>query len=335
MIITAITASSPAFGAAEVRLELPTENRALFEGRPDDFFQPTISRREISGHFGFVRTGQPEPARYFERFHKGIDIRPVRRDPAGRPLDPVTAAAPGRVVYTNRAANRSNYGLYVVIEHQFGFHRAHTFYAHLNRIEVKEGDLLQTGDRVGILGFTGAGINLERAHLHFEFTFLLNRDYAGWYNSEAHKFEPRVTPNDHGNHNGLNHMGIDPIPILEATRRSQPPTIGQIFAAERVQFRVHVPAGRDYFCWQKRFPEMVQGGIDGPLPAAWEIDCTRTGIPLHFRRLDQPVPDPVLAWFRPNLSLQDWFTRGLIEGRGHEQLSRQGKKWASQITWIP
>ena len=56
--------------------KLPTENHYLLEGKPEKFFQPTISRRLKSGMFGFVRTSEPEPARIFERFHKGIDIRP-------------------------------------------------------------------------------------------------------------------------------------------------------------------------------------------------------------------------------------------------------------------
>ncbi|MFM8653875.1 MAG: hypothetical protein ACKODZ_03965, partial [Verrucomicrobiota bacterium] len=43
--------------------QLPTENRYLFENQPKKFYQPTISRRLISGMFGFTRTSAPEPAR--------------------------------------------------------------------------------------------------------------------------------------------------------------------------------------------------------------------------------------------------------------------------------
>ena len=89
--------------------QLPTENHHLFDNQPKKFYQPTISRRLISGMFGFTRTSEPEPARIFERFHKGIDIKPLRRDARGEPLDPVRACADGVVVRVNDNERISDY----------------------------------------------------------------------------------------------------------------------------------------------------------------------------------------------------------------------------------
>ena len=105
---TAFTQEKPVID--RIAWQLPTENRYLFENQPKRFYQPTISRRLISGMFGFTRTSEPEPARIFERFHKGIDIKPLRRDARGEPLDPVRACADGVVVRVNDNERISDYG---------------------------------------------------------------------------------------------------------------------------------------------------------------------------------------------------------------------------------
>ena len=44
----------------------------------------------------------------YTRFHEGMDVRPMRRDARGEPLDEVRAMAEGKVVYTSQAAGASN-----------------------------------------------------------------------------------------------------------------------------------------------------------------------------------------------------------------------------------
>ncbi|MEM6602234.1 MAG: M23 family metallopeptidase, partial [Verrucomicrobiota bacterium] len=176
-----IALTLPAQTDAVVKIEFPTENRELLEGKETDFFQPTISKRKISGKFGFVRTGGPEPPRYFERLHEGIDIKPLRRDANGEPLDPIVAVAPGTVVYVNAVAARSNYGIYVIVEHRFDDWPMYAFYSHMASVDVQEGEVVDTGQQVGILGYTGSGINKARAHLHFEMTFRVLEDFGRWF----------------------------------------------------------------------------------------------------------------------------------------------------------
>jgi len=319
---------------AAVDIIFPTENRTILEGRHNDFFQPTISKREISGTFGFVRTSGPEPPRYLERFHEGIDIKPLRRDAAGEPLDPVVAVAPGRVVYVNPSASRSNYGIYVIVEHSFDGWPMFGFYTHLAEASVGEGESVETGQEVGILGYTGSGINKERAHLHFEMTFRLQEDFSGWYGKVGKPVYKQSGPNHHGDFSGLSFLGVDPMKLLQTSAVGRPMTVPEIFENERVQFKVKIPSEGRYWFWQRQFPFMVEGGVEVPPPPAWEMSCNRIGLPLHFKRLDEEIKEAELSWFRPNLSLQDWFTRGLIQGRGgNERLTKWGRKWLSQLTW--
>ena len=85
-------------------------------------------------------------------FHAGLDVLAQ----AGAP---VAAAAPGRVAY---ARPRDGWGLLVTIAHGDG---VRTLYAHLARVDVRLGERVRAGERVGRVGATG---NATGPHLHFE-----------------------------------------------------------------------------------------------------------------------------------------------------------------------
>ncbi|GIV71432.1 peptidoglycan DD-metalloendopeptidase family protein [Caldilinea sp.] len=85
--------------------------------------------------------------------HRAIDIAA----PQGTP---VTAADRGIVI---RAGwNNQGYGRFVVIDHQIDYV---TLYAHLDRIFVREGEVVGQGQVIGTVGSTG---NSTGPHLHFE-----------------------------------------------------------------------------------------------------------------------------------------------------------------------
>ncbi|MEM6602025.1 MAG: hypothetical protein AAF649_11620, partial [Verrucomicrobiota bacterium] len=194
--------------------------------------------------------------------------------------------------------------------------------------------VVDTGQQVGILGYTGSGINKARAHLHFEMTFRVLEDFGRWFDQVGKPVYGERGSNHHGDFSGLAFLGVDPEVLLKASDAGKPLTVPQIFERETVQFKVRIPSGGKYLFFQRQFPFLVEGGLEGEPPAAWEIACNRIGIPLKFTRLDQPVKEPVLSWFRPNTTIQQWFTRGLVEGRGgKERLSKWGRKWISQLTW--
>ncbi len=85
-------------------------------------------------------------------FHHGIDI-------AGNIGDPIKAAEAGEVTFTG---NKAIYGLTIVIKHSDGIE---TRYAHLSKIEVKKGQKVNRGERIGQVGNTGRSTG---PHLHFE-----------------------------------------------------------------------------------------------------------------------------------------------------------------------
>ena len=87
------------------------------------------------------------------RAHKGVDY--------GAPTGtPVRSVARGAVTF---AGVQNGYGNVVEIEHGNG---RSTVYAHLSSIDVRKGQRIEQGDRVGAVGSTGWAIG---SHLHFEF----------------------------------------------------------------------------------------------------------------------------------------------------------------------
>lgn len=85
--------------------------------------------------------------------HDGLDY-------AVRPGDMVRASASGTVVEAKSTAPR--FGQLVVIDHGNGWHSA---YGHLGRVTVEVGDVVKTGERIGIAGASG---DAESPELHFE-----------------------------------------------------------------------------------------------------------------------------------------------------------------------
>ncbi len=85
--------------------------------------------------------------------HDGIDIA----DMTGAP---VAASANGKV--SEIGSDPLGYGNYIWIRHKYGFR---TRYAHLNTVEVTEGEDVFQGQRIGTVGDTGMATG---PHLHFE-----------------------------------------------------------------------------------------------------------------------------------------------------------------------
>lgn len=112
------------------------------------WINPAVGR--ISSPYGPRPAPLPSP-------HLGTDV-------ANATGTPLKAAAAGEVVYagtagTGLATGRS--GLCVIIRHA----DADTYYGHLSRIDVKAGQRVSAGQRIGLMGATG---NVTGPHLHFE-----------------------------------------------------------------------------------------------------------------------------------------------------------------------
>ncbi|WP_405404826.1 DUF5930 domain-containing protein [Paracoccus sp. Ld10] len=90
--------------------------------------------------------------RRWGRMHEGIDM-------AGPVGTPIHVTGDGVVTFAGR---QGAYGNLIKIRHELG---TETRYAHLSRINVKVGDRVSQGDRIGDMGNTGRSTG---PHLHYE-----------------------------------------------------------------------------------------------------------------------------------------------------------------------
>ena len=109
---------------------------------------------------GSTRLTATYPAYSDGSAHWGIDI--VRTDVTTKG-SPFRAAQGGEVILAKNDGNwNSGFGNYCIIDHGDG---KHTLYAHAQRLQVSEGDVVQKGQQIGLIGDTG---NTTGPHLHFE-----------------------------------------------------------------------------------------------------------------------------------------------------------------------
>jgi len=88
-----------------------------------------------------------------KKFHAGIDFT----SPKGTPIQ---ATGNGKVIQVRRSA--SGYGHHVKIDHGYGYV---TLYAHMSKIDVKKGEKVTRGQKIGEVGSTGSS---TAPHLHYE-----------------------------------------------------------------------------------------------------------------------------------------------------------------------
>jgi murein DD-endopeptidase MepM/ murein hydrolase activator NlpD len=112
-----------------------------------------IAGARITQPFGPSGLALEPPLGGYPHFHTGIDL-------AARFGTPVTAAADGVVVAVNHTG--VGYGNYVIVAHGGGIM---TLYAHLLDTNVRVGDRIVRGQRVGREGSSGLSTG---PHLHFE-----------------------------------------------------------------------------------------------------------------------------------------------------------------------
>ena len=121
------------------------EERFYFRGQV--FANPLPGARLSSGY-----GNRTDPISNRRSFHGGIDLAA----PVGTA---VKASAPGKVVHAGPAGG---YGNLIILEHKYEYT---TYYGHLSKLNVKKGDSVQQGQKIGEVGKTG---RVTGPHLHFE-----------------------------------------------------------------------------------------------------------------------------------------------------------------------
>src|SRR5437870_11848956 len=308
-------------------LVLPTDNDAIFSGDGPGFFQyvernykGAKSTPWEGGQYGFVRDPTDTAGGVlYTRFHEGIDIRPLHRDANGEPLDEVRAIADGEVVHVNLVPGYSNYGKYIVIEHRWDGSNYYSLYGHLSSVAVQPGETVRRGQRIAVMGYTGTGINRERAHLHLELDLMFSRQFEAWYNTFF-----RNDPNHHDIYNGMNLAGIDVARLYLALRKNPALTIPEFLSEEETFYKVTLPKSR-HFDLPRLYPWMVGGKRNEK--SSWEVSFASSGVTLKVEPSDRRVMQPELSYVKKSSIDYSHLTRDIVSGReGNAHLTNYGSQ---------
>ena len=125
-------------------LRLKTEEKVLWNG-------PFIHYGKEEADFADVRNYIYHGQKVDQQVHLGFDLSDVQNAP-------VNAANDGKVVW---AADLGIYGNCIVLDHGYSLQ---SIYGHLRQIDVKVGDMVQKGNKMGVAGQTGLAGGV---HVHF------------------------------------------------------------------------------------------------------------------------------------------------------------------------
>lgn len=315
-------------------LVLPTDNTAIFSDDPSQFymytdrnFEGVSSKPWTGGMYGFSRNQKRTSAGLvFTRLHEGIDIRPTKRDSDGNPLDEVRSIANGTVVYVNASASASNYGRYIVVHHDWGDGPFFSLYAHLSTPTAQLGQRVQAGQTIAQMGYTGAGINRERAHVHVELNMLLHDQFQNWYDRHF------TSKNHHGIYNGFNLTGIDIAGLFKAHRQNPGISIPEYLVNfTEVHYKVQIPAQSLTFL--RRYPWLGRDLNTVRNPKSWEFSFAATGVPLAVKPSEQTLSFPVVTYVKPSSTDHSHLTVGRITGTGSTaKLTPSGSRYMQLIS---
>lgn len=257
----------------------PTPNDKFFKGSDiDELLQPTQSGKLKSALFGCVRKGG-------QRFHEGIDLKPIGRNRRGEATDAIFAIMDGTIAHVNRVPGNSSYGRYVVIEHLAQDVAVYTLYSHLAKIHkpIQAGAKVNGGAPIGIMGRSAGGyaIPKSRAHLHFEIGLRKSDAFDDYYSWRKLRGK-----NHHGNLNGLNLVGMDPLHFFTSVRDGEFRNFQSYIDALPTAFTMRV-ATRSVPDFVTRYPQLVDRKINVKDIVGWEIAFTWYGLPKRWTPLQQ------------------------------------------------
>jgi murein DD-endopeptidase MepM/ murein hydrolase activator NlpD len=290
-------------------LSWPTPNPSFVQGLGySAFLQKTGPGKEFSsGAYGCVRNNG-------YKFHEGVDLFPVKREQNGRALDSVFSAMSGRVVYINNDSTKSSYGRYIVLEHEQFRPILYSLYAHLGSFSppLKVGNSVKVAQVLGRMGNSSSfSIPLNRSHLHFEIGLRLSQNFQNWYNRKTFK-----TPNTHGNFNGYNLVGIDPLPFFKLYQSGDIKSPADYFENLKENVSVAVKSNHppSILSINPTLEQQVASTIDKP--NGWICRFGPYGIPLSFEKASiKGTSNIQILTFNESASRR--FCRKLVEKRNN------------------
>lgn len=331
--ITAIGITTLASSLCADSITLPTKNNFLESGENEMFytyvdrnFEGKVSQPWTGGKYGFVRNKKrTEDGVICTKFHEGIDISPLTRDASGEPTDPIKAVAKGVIAYTNAKSANSSYGKYTVIEHNWSSGPVYSLYAHLSEAPTKAGQAVKQGQQIGVLGYTGVGLNSKRAHLHLELCLMLSTRFQTWYDLHY------KSQNFHGNHSGINMVGVDFAAFYLAQKAKPNLTLPEFVKTIPVHYKVTLPRKADLEILT-RSPWLSKGNLKAPSPS-WEISFSNSGFPLSIQPSKRVTDKATITFIRPCKSDHENYTKGFVTGTGNRaSLSQTGQRYIELLT---
>ena len=269
----------------EFSLSWPTPNPSFVQGLGyHTFLQKTGPDKAFkSGAFGCVRNNG-------HKFHEGVDLFPVKKSSRGYAEDTIFSAMEGKVVHINHSSQKSAYGKNIVLEHENLSPVLYSLYAHLEEISgnLSIGNKVITAQVLGKMGNTASfHIPLNRSHLHFEIGIRLSDRFDTWYNRQRFS-----TKNKHGNFNGFNLVGLDPLSFYAEFQKksfkepieylNRMPTVVKVQVSQRgVPFLVN------------QNPSLYKSSMPQDSIQSWVCSFGPFGIPLRLEPSAQPMKEPI------------------------------------------
>lgn len=125
-----------------------------------------LESTKVTSHYGY----RIHPITKKKKFHRGIDLKAARNTPLYAPADGIISFVQPR--------NIGDFGRLIKIQHNFGFE---TLFAHLNKTNVKVGQIVKKNQLIGLTGNSGRS---TAPHLHYELRYgskLLNpKEFIKW-----------------------------------------------------------------------------------------------------------------------------------------------------------
>jgi hypothetical protein len=122
----------------------------------------------------------------------------------------------------------------------------------------------------------GYAIPVDRAHLHFEIGLRLSDEFDSWYKRNKYS-----DSNFHGNYNGINLLGIDPLDFYEQYKRREVDSIYTYIKALSTAYILRVSTQK-FPAFLRHYPELMDRQIPSDAIAGWDIRFTWWGLPIGW-----------------------------------------------------